>query len=93
MRTKYKLFDCEAFCKRSVELKDADWRQKDISVALGLAEGWVSQTLRKYWDLGAQGLVARKTTGAPPRLTADQLERLMEELEFGAQHHGFGGEV
>lgn len=93
MKAKYKPSDYEAFRKRCVEMKEAGWRQKDISVALGLTEGWVSQTLKKYRDSGTQGLLARKATGAPPRLTADQLEKLVEELKLGAQHHGFSGEV
>ncbi len=93
MIAKYKPSDYEAFRKRCVEMKEAGWRQKDISSALGLTEGWVSQTLRKYRESGAQGLLARKATGAPPRMTSDQLEKLVEELKRGAQHHGFCGEV
>ncbi|WP_373330580.1 winged helix-turn-helix domain-containing protein [Salmonirosea aquatica] len=93
MRAKYKPSDYEAFRKRCVEMKEAGWRQKDISAALGLTEGWVSQTLKKYRDSGAQGLLARKATGAPPRMTSDQLEKLVEELKRGAQHHGFSGEI
>ncbi|WP_373331213.1 helix-turn-helix domain-containing protein [Salmonirosea aquatica] len=93
MKAKYKPSDYEAFRKRCIEMKEAGWRQKDISVALGLTEGWVSQTLKKYRESGAPGLLARKATGAPPRLTADQLEKLVEELKRGAQYHGFSGEV
>ena len=93
MKAKYKPSDYEAFRKRCVEMKEAGWRQKDISIALGLTEGWVSQTIKKYLESGAPGLVARKATGAPPRLAADQLEKLVEELKRGAQHHGFSGEV
>lgn len=74
-------------------MKESGWRQKDISSALGLTEGWVSQTLKKHRESGTQGLLARKATGAPPRLKADQLEKLVEELKLGAQHHGFSGEV
>ena len=93
MRAKYKPSDYAAFRKRCVEMKEAGWRQKDISSALGLTEGWVSQTLKKYRESGAQGLLARKATGARPRLSAGQLEKLVEELKLGAQHHGFSGEV
>jgi transposase len=93
MKAKYKPSDYEAFRKRCIEMREAGWRQKDISAALGLTEGWVSQTLKKYRESGVRGLLARKATGAPPRLTADQLEKLVKELKLGAQHHGFSGEV
>ncbi|GHB62948.1 helix-turn-helix domain-containing protein [Persicitalea jodogahamensis] len=91
MIAKYKLTDYEAFRKCCAEMKEADWRKKDISTALGLTEGWVSQTLKKYRESGAQGPLAWKATGALPRMTTDQLEKLVEEPKRGAQYHGYKG--
>lgn len=34
-----------------------------------------------------------KRTGAPARLSADQLAYLVSELNKGAQHHGFSGVI
>ncbi|MCC5610878.1 winged helix-turn-helix domain-containing protein [Nostoc sp. CHAB 5834] len=58
-----------------------------------LTQGWVSQTLKKYREQGALGLQWRKPPGAPTRLTSDQLDQLVEELNKGAEHQGFAGAV
>ena len=79
--------------RRCVELKEIGWKQKDIALALGLTEGWVSQTLKKHRNQGPQGLTTRKPTGYPPKITPEQLSRLVSELERGAVSHGFPGHV
>lgn len=93
MRVKYKPSDYELLRRRCVELKNANWKQKDIATALGLTEGWVSQTLKKHRELGPDGLLARKPPGSRPKLTPDQLSKLVEELERGAPSHGFPGHI
>jgi len=89
----YKQADYEALRRRCVELKQAGWRQADIARAFGLTAGWVSQTLKTYREQGESGLTTGKRTGAPARLTADQLDQLTKELAKGAEQHGFSGQV
>ena len=93
MSAKYKPSDYELLRRRCVELKAAGWKQKDIASALGLTEGWVSQTLKKYRVQGPEGLVTRKPTGYPPKITPEQLSQLIGELELGAVSHGFPGHI
>lgn len=90
---RYKQSDYEALRRRCVELSEAGWKQLAIAQAFGLTQGWVSQTLKKYRAQGVSALQWRKPTGAPTRLTADQLRQLVEELNKGAEHHGFAGAV
>lgn len=90
---KYKQSDYEVLRRRCVELDQASWKQGPIAQALGLTQGWVSQTLKKYRAQGATALQWRKPTGAPTRLTTDQLHQLVEELNKGAEQHGFAGAV
>jgi transposase len=93
MGAKYKARDYEVLRRRCVELKEAKWPQKAIAEALGLTEGWVSQTLKKYREAGPAGLLARKPTGAPTKLNQQQLAQLVHELNKGAQQHGYTGAV
>ena len=89
----YKQADYEALRRRCVELKQANWKQADIARAFGLTQGWVSQTLKTHREQGDAGLTTGKRTGAPSRLTADQLDQLTKELAKGAEQHGFPGQV
>ena len=89
----YRQADYEALRRRCVELKQAGWKQADIARAFGLTAGWVSQTLKTYREQGDAGLTTGKRTGAPSRLTADQLGQLTRELTKGAELHGFAGQV
>jgi transposase len=93
MSAKYKPSEYEVLRRRCVELKDSGWKQNDIAAALGLSEGWVSRTLRKYRERGPEGLLARKPPGSQPKLTPDQLAKLVEELNLGATSHGFPGHI
>lgn len=89
----YKQNQYEALRRRCVELSQAGWKQNAIAQAFGLTQGWVSQTLKKYRDKGALALQEGKRTGAPSRLTAQQLTQLVDELKLGPQHHGFTGAI
>jgi transposase len=89
----YKQADYEALRRRCVELKQAGWKQANIARAFGLTQGWVSQTLKTHREQGDAGLTTGKRTGAPSRLTADQLDQLTKELAKGAEQHGFPGQV
>ena len=52
----YKQSDYEVLRRRCVELHQAGWKQGAIAQALGLTQGWVSQTLKKYREQGASAL-------------------------------------
>ena len=93
MKAKYKPSDYEVLRRRCVELKETGWKQKDIASVLGMTEGWVSQTLKKYRELGPGGLLARKPPGSQSKLTPEQLSQLFEELNLGAVSHGFSGHI
>ena len=86
MSAKYKSSDYEVLRRRCVALREVGCKQKDIASALGLTEGWVSQTLMKHRE---NGLLARKPTGSPPKITAQELPQLVKELNLGAVSHGF----
>jgi len=89
----YKQSDYEALRRRCVVLSQAGWKQLAIAQAFGLTQGWVSQTLKKYREQGVTALQWRKPCGAPTRLRPDQLRQLVEELNKGAEYHGFAGAV
>jgi transposase len=89
----YKQSDYEALRRRCVELSQADWQQLAIAQAFGLTQPWVSRTLKKYREQGVGALQEGKRTGAPTRLSVEQLGQLVTELHKGAEHHGFSGAV
>lgn len=93
MSAKYKPSAYEVLRRRCVELKESGWKQNEIALALGLTEGWVSQTLKKYRELGPDGLSARKPPGSQPKLTPEQLCELVEALNLGAVSHGYPGHI
>lgn len=53
----------------------------------------MSQSLKKYCQNGAAALREGKRTGAPTRLSTEQLTQFVGELNKGAEHHGFRGAV
>ena len=89
----YKPSDYELLRRRCAQLKEQGWQQAKIAQALGLTEGWVSRTLKKYRQNGQAGLVWRKPDGPTCRLTDEQLTQLLVELSKGAVAHGFAGAV
>lgn len=89
----YKPTDYELLRRRCVQLKEQGWKQTKIAQALGLTEGWVSRTLKKYRQEGQAALAWRKPNGPACRLTDEQLTRLVVELNKGAEAHGFPGHI
>lgn len=89
----HKPSDYELLRRRCAELKDQGWKQAKIAQALGLTEGWVSRTLKKYRQQGQIGLAWQKPSGPNCRLTDEQLVQLLAEINKGAEHHGFSGAV
>jgi transposase len=78
---------------RAWELKQRGWKQQEIADALGVSKGAVSQWMRRGREGGVEGLKRRIASGAPPRLSGEQRERLPELLAGGAPAHGFRGDV
>jgi transposase len=87
----YKQSDYEGLRRRCVELSQSGWKQLAIAQAFGLTQGWVSRTLTKYRQLGMDALQEGKRTGAPTRLSSQQLTELVDQLRKGPEHHGFQG--
>lgn len=78
---------------RAWEMKRLGWKQCDIAEALGVTEGAVSQWLNLARVEGVKGLAARRRSGRPPRLTAEQRQKIPELLVKGAEAHGFRGDL
>lgn len=85
--------DYQLLRQRCAQSKEQGWKQTKIAQALGLTEGWVSRTLKKYRQDGQAGLAWRKAKGPACRLTDEQLTQLVKELNKGAEHHGFPGHI
>ncbi len=69
------------------------WSQRRIAAALGVSEGAVSQWRKRAREGGLQALRQRPRSGAPRRLTTEQLARLPVLLHQGAEAYGFRGQV
>jgi transposase len=74
-------------------LMQQGWSQRQITEALGVSKGAVSQWLTRAREGGPEALCHRPPPGAPRRLTAAQLDRLPELLHHGAEAYGFRGQV
>lgn len=88
-----KQIEYELLRRRCVALDQQGWKQNAIAQALGLTQGWVSRTLTKYRQQGSDALAWQKPPGATARLTQEQLGQLVQELDKGAEHHGFPGHI
>ena len=78
---------------RAYELKQEGWRQTEIAEALGVTEGAVSQWMKRARKEGVEGLRHKPPPGATPRLSYQERAKLPELLAWGAEAHGFRGEV
>lgn len=79
--------------KRAWALYQAGWKQKDIAEALGVTKGAVSQWIKSVQEGGETGLKARKSPGAPRRLSTAERQRIPGLLERGAESFGFRGDL
>ena len=75
------------------DLKQKEWKQKDIAEALGVSEGAVSQWVTKAEREGVEALRGHKGGGPKPRLSQEQVADLPVLLAQGAEHFGFRGSV
>ena len=78
---------------RALELQRAGWSQDEIAEALGVSKGAVSRWMKAVERAGQEALQARPRSGAPPRLTAEQLGLVPELLSHGTEAWGFRGAV
>ncbi len=78
---------------RAYELQQQGWKQQRIAEALGVSKMAVSQWMQAARTKGEAGLYARPRTGAPRRLTDEQLHLLPDFLSHGAEAYGFRGDV
>jgi transposase len=74
-------------------LKHKGWPQRQISEALGVSAAAVSQWMKRAREGGLQALRHRPPSGAPRRLTPEQLARLPDLLRRGPDAYGFRGQV
>lgn len=78
---------------RAWELKGKGWKQKDIAEALGVSQGAVSQWVSAAEEGGVEALYTRPRKRRDARLTGEQVARLPQLLQRGAEHFGFRGDV
>ncbi len=78
---------------RALELKREGWTREEIADALGISERAVSKWMRAAREKGEAGLQARPHPGAEPKLSAEELDLLLDFLTAGAEAYGFRGEV
>ena len=79
--------------KQAWALYQAGWKQKDIAEALGVTKGAVSQWIKRVKEGGEAALAERSKSGAPPRLSWAERQKLPELLERGAESFGFRGDL
>lgn len=79
--------------RQAWELKEKGWSQSQIAEAVGVTDGAVSQWFKKAREQGPEeGLKDHPASGPSRRLSENQLARLSELLEQGAEAYGFVGE-
>jgi transposase len=79
--------------RQAVELREKGWTLGRIAEALGVTPGAVCQWLKAAKEQGEQALVSgRNRTGRRPKLTQEQVARLVALLDAGAEEMGHIGE-
>ena len=78
---------------RALKLKHQGWYQREIALALGVAEETVSRWLTRARQGGPEALLAQPAPGHPPKLSAAQKRLIPEFLWHGAEAYGFRGDV
>jgi transposase len=74
-------------------MHEQGWRACDIAAALGVTRGAVSQWLKTAREAGLAGLAAQPRSGAPRRMSKQDLWLLPDLLSHGAEAYGFTGDV
>lgn len=72
-----------------IRLLEEGKSQAEIARTLGVSEAAVSVWAKKLREHGREGLKAKKASGRPPRLNAQEKAALLETLQAGAMAAGF----
>jgi transposase len=75
------------------QLTPQGWSPQQITKALGVSKGAVSQWMTRAREGGLDALRPRSPPGAPRRLSAEQLTPLPECLPRGPDAYGFRGQL
>src|SRR5262249_31099735 len=78
---------------RALELKNEGCPHEEIAEALGVTKADVSKWMKAVREGGEDALHSRPGTGAPPKLTQEELASLPELLAQGATEYGFLEEI
>jgi transposase len=78
---------------RALALKREGWTREEIAEALDVSERAVSKWMKVAREKGDAALRARPHLGAEPKLSAEELDLLLDFLAAGAETYGFKGEV
>jgi len=70
-------------------LEAGEMSQAEIARHLGVSEVTISRWKKALKKGGAEALKARKASGRPPKLKADEKQQLVQKLEPGALASGF----
>jgi transposase len=75
------------------QLNQKGLSQRQITEALGVSKGAVSQWMKHARERGLDALRHRSPPGAARRLSAEQFARLPECLQYGPKAYGFRGQL
>ena len=75
--------------QRAIELLEAGKTPAEVAEFLDVDRNTVYRWRRWYRRAGRQGIAARAIPGRPPRLQAEQYNRLLQCLQQGARTYGY----
>lgn len=78
---------------QAIKLKEEGWSHQEIADAFNVSKAAVSQWVTAAREQGSEALRARPRTGAPRRLTEEEISLLPDFLSHGAEAYGFRGEI
>lgn len=79
----------ETYRIRAIELRNAGKRVKEIAFFFGLHPASVSRWLVKHRRAGIAALKSRKGTGRPPKITLEEVNKILNCLKKPATNYGF----
>jgi len=79
----------ETYRLRAIELRKMGKQVKEIAFFFGLHPASVSRWFVEYKEGGTDALKSRKATGPPPKLTLEEVNRILNCLKKPATNYGF----
>src|SRR5438874_10611908 len=79
--------------QRAFKLKQQNWSQRQIALALGVSDQSVSRWMAQLRQQGDQAWRSKHRPGRPAKLTPEQVDLLPDLLSHGAEAFGFRGEL